>query len=392
MEEIFDSIGPFGRFQKLALISAGVATSLTALTIYSTVFSSADPGLICTKRNDSDRNILNSTSMSKCEMWKTVKESYRLNKTPEYECHFDTKYYNITMVTEWELICDRAFMTGLTQTIYMVGMMCGLFIGFFSDKYGRQRSSLVVAALIVLLLTVSEVLKMSVFKIPVDILYAIHCVIQFFLGALAKAIYTIFYILLLELTTAKHNTIVSSVYLYIYVGGELIVLGIAYFFRDWHVMNWFMVGYSFVFLFIIWAFIPESPRYLISTGQHEKATVLLRKIARFNGKDDSNSIFADSIEFKKIIDMELEPTTNRVADESLKNEANSSSVGLRSLWAPKQNLIKTCLFIYIWFALSLIYYGVSLGKSITFINFHYIILYDVLLSFLFLSNEDFNRK
>ena len=66
-----------------------------------------------------------------CDAWNS------LDRDNETECKFDNTYYEKTIVTEYELICDKSFLVGLTQTIYMVGTICGLFIGYFSDKYGR---------------------------------------------------------------------------------------------------------------------------------------------------------------------------------------------------------------------------------------------------------------
>lgn len=359
MENILNTVGPFGRYQKLVLVFAGLITAFTATTIYSTIFSAVDPGLICTLKNETNQTSSTSTLtlLDQCTIWSRIKESEARNETSEYECRFDKKYYDLTMVNDWELICSRSFMASLTQTIYMIGTVCGLFIGYFSDKYGRQRSSLFLSTMTAVVLLVSEFLQLDMLGLSVDARFVIYCVCQFLIGALAKALYAVIYILVLELTTSKYSTWVTNIYVYMYVMGEFMVLAIAYFFRDWHVMNWFMAGYSIVIVFIVLVLIPESPRYFVSVRKNDKALKLLTKIARFNGKSGALDV-KDEIALESLVNENSEPS-NQVSDKNSIEEAPTSK--LHSLWRPRENLIKTSLFIYIWFALSLIYYGVSLG-------------------------------
>ena len=41
-------------------------------------------------------------------------------------------------VVQWDLVCDRAYLKDLTQTILYVGTMIGLFCTILSDKFGRK--------------------------------------------------------------------------------------------------------------------------------------------------------------------------------------------------------------------------------------------------------------
>ena len=34
-----------------------------------------------------------------------------------YQCEFDKKYYGLTIINEWGLVCDKQHLAGLTQTI-----------------------------------------------------------------------------------------------------------------------------------------------------------------------------------------------------------------------------------------------------------------------------------
>lgn len=186
MEKVIDLVGPFGKYQKFVLILAGFIASFTATTIYSTIFSAVDPGLICDFNNGSTviKDLPN-----QCDIWEIVKNNQKLNQSTPYECYFDKKYYDLTMVNDWELICKQAALASLTQTLYMVGTVCGLGIGYFSDKFGRKNSSVVLALLLSVLLTLSEILQLKQLGISNTTLYVIYCIVQFLVGAFAKVCY-----------------------------------------------------------------------------------------------------------------------------------------------------------------------------------------------------------
>ena len=46
---------------------------------------------------------------------------------------------NLFCVVQWDLVCDRAYLKDLTQTIFIVGVMLGAMIfTVLSDKFGRK--------------------------------------------------------------------------------------------------------------------------------------------------------------------------------------------------------------------------------------------------------------
>ena len=114
MDKILDDINGFGRYQKLVLFVIGAMSSLNAMAIFATVFIAAEPELVCRFSNKNDTNSTLDNSQ-KCDIWKNVTKSKELNISSPYHCEWDTKYYGLTIINEWELICDRAYLAGLTQ-------------------------------------------------------------------------------------------------------------------------------------------------------------------------------------------------------------------------------------------------------------------------------------
>jgi len=54
-----------------------------------------------------------------------------------YQQRFGEKM--LFFVIQWDLVCDRAYLKDLTQTIFVVGIMFGALIGtILSDEFGRK--------------------------------------------------------------------------------------------------------------------------------------------------------------------------------------------------------------------------------------------------------------
>ena len=153
----------------------------------------------------------------------------------------------------------------------------------------------------------------------------------------------------------------------------MIVFVAYYFSRDWHVLNWFLVGYSLVLCFLLIFIMPESPVWLISCNRQEEGYRILRKIARVNGiKDYISPTPTDASLEEKLLDenkwsQSTNVTTNSEDTTKSSSEASSSQSEdfdirmAKYLVMPMSNLIKTSILLYIWAALMLLYYGISLG-------------------------------
>lgn len=115
MDTIIEDINGFGKYQKIVLLIIGAMSSLNAMAIYA-IFIAAEPELTCHFKDEYNNN--NSKTFyndQKCEIWKNFTKSKELNIMSPYKCEWDTKYYGLTIINEWQLICDRAYLAGLTQ-------------------------------------------------------------------------------------------------------------------------------------------------------------------------------------------------------------------------------------------------------------------------------------
>jgi len=243
----------------------------------------------------------------------------------------------------------------------MVGSLSSFFMGYFSDKYGRKFVCLIMAIIMCLTFTLNEIFQIKALGLSVDVRYGIYFVSQFSIGFTSYVLYVTSYLLLIEIIASKYNTIASNTNLYLYVFGELIALAVAYLFKDWHLIDWFLVAYSFAIVLLIFFVLPESPRYLLALNKHKEAYAILTKIAKINGTLDKLKNETDFI-----TDLKAGLTNKSDDNEKLLKNSNQklikSNSPLHFLMNPKFNLIISIIMAYVWIALSLVYFGVSLGK------------------------------
>jgi MFS family permease len=236
----------------------------TAACFYVTIFNTAEPNLICRSlyENSSEFKETRRISNKTCSMWKNYTTTKARNQTSYFACKFDDKYYSLTIVNEWDLLCDRKHLTGLTQTVFLVGTISGFISGIISDKYGRKKATIIFLFISSLSFIVCQIL-MSDFanlNISTNGRYIIYCVLQLINGITYVCLYSSSYILNIELTNHSYHTLFTNINIYFFILGELYVLTVFYFYRSWHIANWFIAILSFVLLLVTVFTLPESPR------------------------------------------------------------------------------------------------------------------------------------
>lgn len=378
MDYLIELVGDYGKFQFKATFIVGLISALSSACIYATIFIAAEPDLNCVKRTYINNKTESETLLhyeQKCLAWSGLVNNIT-NETHSFECYFDKSLYDKTIINEWSLVCDRQYWAGLTQTVHIFGSIFGFCGGVFGDKYGRRKAVLVFAFLLTISLLVSQFFLLPQFNLSIEIRYIIFSISQFLIGLLVNCLYCTSYVLLMEFTTEKYRTQIANLNSYIYVVGELIVFAVYYFSRDWHVLNWFIGIFSLI-IFLLSFYLIESPIWLVSIGKNDEAICNLRKIAKSNGKKDFqiNITLIESFKYQqKLLDDEHNSLAisnskdknreNKIEKENDAQEAcNIDIFMLKEIFTPKETFIKTTLLFYIWAALMLLYYGISLGVT-----------------------------
>lgn len=109
MDELIESVGEFGRFQKAALVVVGLLSALSSATIYATIFISAEPEFYCMRHERVNSTFTSSHRVSDnetCHVWSRLqtKQEEALNHSIRYECLYDKTHYGQTIISEWDLV------------------------------------------------------------------------------------------------------------------------------------------------------------------------------------------------------------------------------------------------------------------------------------------------
>jgi hypothetical protein len=105
-------------------------------------------------------------------------------------------------------------------------------------------------------------------------------------------------------------------------------------------------------IFLIQLFLPESPRWLVSSGQYDRAYKSIVHISRYNGKKFNavNNKINTKIDFLDAFD--CISNLDEGEDKSNKNiKIRSIKMTLKEIIYPKRNFLKTFLLGLIWYLL-----------------------------------------
>ncbi|XP_070560092.1 organic cation transporter-like protein [Ptychodera flava] len=196
---------------------------------------------------------------------------------------YDSSQHQSTIVTEWNLVCERKWLRELAQSAVYAGMTVGSGIfGTISDRYGRLRSissALLIQSIFCFLSAASPHLAIFIF-----------C--QFIVGCTYPGVLVASFTYVIEWTGPSKRAIIGNMLALMFPAGHMIFAVLSYFLRHWRLLQ-IVVGIPqlallFVFLFRL---IPESPRWLLSLGHVNEADIIIREAVRTNQKTLPSSYF-----------------------------------------------------------------------------------------------------
>ncbi|XP_064652870.1 organic cation transporter protein-like [Lineus longissimus] len=281
------------------------------------------------------RNVLNISSISLLELtsWNTsgpLNASREIEKCDSWE--YSSTEFTSTLLNQYDLVCDRDWLTSMLQTIYMAGYLVGcLFFGTISDRYGRLTAFLIALGL-ELVIAVSEI------YIP---FYSMFAVFRFLLGATAGAAYTCAYVYVLELTGPRYRAVIGVFGQWGFDVGVFLSVAVGYTVKDHINMQWIFAVPPVIFL-VAKLLVPESPRWLVTKGRFEEAEVFLRKVAKINRRQ-----FPENTKLESFIDHSA-------------NDDEKATSALDLFRTPNMRR-RSLVSFYVWFSASAVYYGLMLG-------------------------------
>lgn len=246
---------------------------------------------------------------------------------------YDDSKYESSTVTEWNMVCNRAWMTATSDSLFMVGVLLGSIIfGQMSDNMGRKP-----------VFFASLVLQL-IFGITAGIApeYITYTISRIIVGATTSGVFLVAYVIAMEMVGPSHRLFAGVVSMMFFSFGYMLVGAFAYFITDWRYLQIALTLPGILFMVYYW-FIPESARWLLSKKRKDEAVVIIQRAAKENKVTIPQEVY----------DNLIEESTTEVKVKS----ANDPS--LLDLFRYPNLRKKSLLIFFDWFVNSGTYYALS---------------------------------
>ncbi|XP_078497458.1 solute carrier family 22 member 7-like [Lissotriton helveticus] len=306
LEELLLDAGGFGRFQILILLLLVIHRATLSMHFLLHNFISVVPPHRCTLQNKDVFGNLTEEEMllisiprepdgtfSSCKMYREPQwdllENYTLgppysttwgssNASALQACQhgwdYDHSQFMSTIATEWDLVCERKWLTQASATFFFIGVTVGaVLIGYLSDRYGRRTMLLVCCVC-------SVVFAMTA---AVALNYPMFVVFRSLSGVTLSGFPMLTTALGVEWVDTKHRTLAGFLTSTYWSIGIMLLPLVAYLIRDW---RWLLIAVTCPYLLgiiSIW-WIPESVRWLLTKGKVKEAHALLVQCSSMNGQ------------------------------------------------------------------------------------------------------------
>ncbi|XP_076366880.1 organic cation/carnitine transporter 2-like isoform X2 [Tachypleus tridentatus] len=334
LETVIQHVGSFGKYQKLlAALLWGLISPFLGFVIYGNMLLLLTPDHWCNipelgNLTSAERrrlavpleNNMGKVIYSRCFKYdvnftQILVESGSTLPSPNEDwpivpCSEGWEYdYSLiypTIVSQWNWVCEDAWKTYFSYTMFWAGASVGVVIlGFVADMYGRVP------------VVVAGHLLSAVAGIATNFVYSFtgFLLTRFVMGFVILSQSMTAYVLedffgpdtrsVLQFVTLQHKMLeyvgtsqrltISTGYLYAYPLVGCILPWVAYGLRSWEAFNVATCA-PLIVIPLIAKFIPESLRWMVAHGKTVKARQTLQKVACFNGKNIENEFF-DTVKF-----------------------------------------------------------------------------------------------
>ncbi|GFV59798.1 organic cation transporter protein [Trichonephila clavipes] len=250
---------------------------------------------------------------------------------------YDDSIYVSSVLSEWNLVCDREWFISLSKSIFIAGYMCSVTIfGFLADKFGRRP---IVAACNAIALIAAIICACSTS-------FFMFAIARFFIAVGVSGAFNTAFVLLMEIIGPEYR---SKYGLIVNLGwnfGYISLPGVARMLGDWFWIQ-LCITVPNILLLSTWWLLPESPRWLLTHGKVDLALEVLSKAGKTNG-----------INFEDV----KSKVEEAISKTSKEHENENASANVLQLLKP--GLWKTTLIIfYNWCVIAFVYYGISYNTN-----------------------------
>ncbi|XP_038599229.1 solute carrier family 22 member 15-like [Tachyglossus aculeatus] len=237
-----------------------------------------------------------------------------------------------SIVTEWCLIKHEAYKVSLVSSLFFVGLLIGnITFGPLSDKFGRKPVFLTGLLFDVIFGYISAFAPS----------YGVFALSRLGVGVMNGGMSLVSFVLTQEYVGKTFWALTGSLTNMTFAVGIAFYAVLGYCIRDWRTLT-IVSNSPGVLFFLLSLLLPESPRWLYSQGDMEKAEEVLQYIAHGNGNERLRIKLKPCVETIKIHD---------------------SALGVLNLVKHPVLCWRTVILMYIWYVCSLVYYGLTLNAG-----------------------------
>ncbi|XP_066466728.1 solute carrier family 22 member 16 [Tiliqua scincoides] len=378
-ELLFDSLGHCGRYQAWVYFAAVFQAISCGIHYLASVFLAVTPKFICNVAGNVSRVLIYNSSRSRIEdawtLW-TLKQNYMLvqledgavwelnhcsrsrredaldftyeyhgNKT-EFPCTdgfiYDRTKWQSTIVTEWDLVCQREWLAKLTQPTFMLGVLFGaLIFGDIADRMGRRH--------VIWFTSTGQFIFGIAVAFTFD--YYSFLVVRFLLAMVSSGYLVVVFVYVTEYTGIKVRTWASMHVHAFFAVGVMVVALVGYLAETWWVYQICLSITTLPFVLCCWM-LPETPFWLLTEERYEEAQKVINVMARWNKVSTPCKI-------SELCSVQDELAHARTGDNDNSSMKKHSILDLFRNWQIARRTITVWL---VWFTGSLGYYVFSLSS------------------------------
>lgn len=185
---------------------------------------------------------------------------------------YDTGLFDNTIVSEWDLVCERRWLASFTQMMLQLGILIGSIVfGFMSDRYGRK---------LTFLFSVTSLIAFG-FAVPFSPDYVSFTVLRFLMGFATAGTMVVSFVIVMETAGPRYREPLGCLFQIPFIIGHMTVPLFAYFYRSWDTYSLALAVPPLIYLGYFFL-LSESPRWLVSVGRVDEATAIVTRAAKMN--------------------------------------------------------------------------------------------------------------